>query len=341
MKQNRKTAGRRLVSLLLALVLLIGALPMPAFAQGGTEEVKQALEALNETLSGEKFQIDVQESTVTVSSAGEVDLGDKKVQLKIPGDVTVKWNAKITGTGDGALIELIEGSEGIFEWLSDASMSNPLGEGIVVKGGIVEIHAGANLTLVSSKRNGAVLQIEGDGALRMTGGTIVSNILLGYAVLLKDGVQFQMSGGTIEVLGTGGTGITVQGQGSLATISEGNVIVKESAGNGCGVDISGGTVKVGKQDTTGPSFSSFASGTVYKVTGDGTLLNVLGGNVSSEKEADLFKITSKGMVNVVGGLLVSKDSGKIATLNGATLDIAGGTVTAENRMPLNCPQEVL
>lgn len=294
MRQNEKVRSRSIVSLLLALVLLIGALPIPAFAQGGTEEVKRALEALNQTLSGEKFQIDVQESTVTVSSAGEVALEDKQVRLNISGDVTVKWNAKITGTGTGALIELTEGSEGIFEWLSDATMSNLQGEGIVVKGGIVDIDAGANLSLDSSKQNGAVLQIERDGTLRMTGGKIVSNILSGYAVLLKDGAQFQMSGGTIEVSGTGGTGITVQGQGSLATISEGKVIVKESAGNGCGVDISGGTVKVGKQGTTGPSFSSVASGTVCKVTGDGTVLNVLGGKVSSEKAADIFEITSKG-----------------------------------------------
>lgn len=86
MKQNKKRPVSRFMGLLLAVLLIATMLPMPIFAESGVEQVTQELEALNQSLTGDKFVIISEGSSVTVRKDGNpsnrVQLGNQVVHLR-------------------------------------------------------------------------------------------------------------------------------------------------------------------------------------------------------------------------------------------------------------------
>lgn len=352
MKQNKKRPVSRFMGLLLAVLLIATMLPMPIFAESGVEQVTQELEALNQSLTGDKFVIISEGSSVTVRKDGNpsnrVQLGNQVVQLTIPVGVTVKWGAKIEGNGNGYLIELSEQSKGTLELLPDVELSNSHGEGIHVQGGVLSIKENVDIDITSSKERATVICAEKNGKVEMEQGTITAVIKNGSGIVLRDGGQMTMSGGKVVAgqvsAGNDSYGIHVL-NGSTLTLKNERASIESAHSQGAACKVEGGCLNLEKgaiyaSDTatvlevSESGKATIAGGTVRSQRGKGLVLknnsvtNISGGEICSESE-DVVSLSDSSVINISGGMIRAVQSGKkaiSASGSSANIYISGGSI---------------
>lgn len=332
MRENRKTAGRRTVCLLLAFALLIGVLPIRVFAQD-VNTVVQALEAFNASVVGNRLTIESSDSTVTVSSQQRVSFEGQTLNLTIPAGVTVDWKANVSDNAGNGLIEMSGESQGTFRLTAGGKITaGNSGNGIKVFGGNFELSGGVidagrdsrgiwvqglnsrftcSSGTITVDSNAQGLRISNGGTAEINGGEILCNQSGAEAIIVENG-NLTISGGKIVLNNTGkalqiSNGGTVEIKGGQILCFEPNAkaIVMEKAN----LTISDGLVRCDAEDTIALS--------------DHSTVNISGGMIRNSGESlgkYVLNASDDSSVAVTGGSI----KGKIHGLTAANLKNGAG-----------------
>ena len=321
MRENRKTAGRRTVCLLLAFALLIGVLPIRVFAQSDVNTVVQALRAFNESVVGNRLTIESSDTTVTVSSQQRVSFEGQTLNLTIPAGVTVDWKASVSDNAGNGLIEMSGESRGTFQLTAGKITAGNSGNGIKVFGGNFELSGGeidvgrdsrgiwvqglnsrftcsSGTVTVDSYAQG--LRISNGGTAEINGGEISCNQSGAEAILVEARSKLTISGGDIVLNNTGqalqisnGGTVEIKGGQILCSKTNAKAIVMEKAN----LTISDGLVRCDAEDTIALSNQSTVtiSGGMIRNSGGGSGKYVL--NASSDSSVTVTGGSIRGKIN--------------------------------------------
>lgn len=334
MKENRRTTGRKAVSLLLAFALLIGVLPIRVFAQGGVDTVVQALQEFNTSVVGNRLIIKPQGSTVTVTATqGQVDFEGKTLNLTIPEGVTVDWKATVSSSTFYTLIKMSEESRGTFRLTAGGKITaGTSGNGIEVLGGNLELSGGtidaggSDATGISVKGSnsrftflsGTVimdpsamgLKISKGGTAEINGGEILCSRANAKAIIVENNSKLTISGGKIVLHNTGqalfsydGT-VEINGGQILCAANGAKAIVMEKAN----LTISDGLIRCDSENTIELSNQSN--------------VNISGGMIRNSGESSgkyVLKADAGSSVSITGGSIKGNVDGLTAAnlTNGA------------------------
>lgn len=308
---------KKFLALLLALVMVVGMLPMAAFAAGlpgtaitpepeeqialfslanddGGETDAQAAEGDEENTDPIKEALGVTPSQGVYTMEKDVTLGDEGY-LMVTGNVTIDLNGHT---------------------LTGGSTWSP----VYVKGG--------TLTLKDSKATGATASVDKDGNATATysGGKITS---AGFTVYVYDGGNLTVESGCIE--STGGQALTIEAgndKKAYATINGGYIVGQE---NGIAVfktailNVKGGVVE--SKDNAAISGNGLAENAGSEVT-------ITGGTVISSISSNGFiacgiYFPSDGKLTIDGGEIYANGGAGIVLRGGkAGFTFKGGKITA-------------
>jgi endo-1,4-beta-xylanase len=180
------------------------------------EEIARRLEDLGLTTT-------VNGSTVTVTGSHS-----SSINLALDGGLTLVWNARITGSSSGALINAVGG--GTLSIGSDSSIVNATGDAIVTDGDVV-INGGE----ITANGDNAVA-VSAGGSVSVNRGAVSANGANGVSIH-ADG-RVSVAGGMVSATGDDGVAVEADGANSTLTLNGDAVIVSDQS-----VSVSGGVNK--------------------------------------------------------------------------------------------------
>lgn len=315
MRENRKTAGRRTVCLLLAFALLIGVLPIRVFAQGDVDTVVQALREFNVNVVRNRLTIESSDSTVTVSSQERVSFEGQTLNLTIPAGVTVDWKANVSDNAGNGLIEMSGESRGTFRLTAGGKITaGNSGNGIKVFGGNFELSGGE----IDAGRGSMGIWVKGSNSrFTCSSGTITVDSNAQGLRISNDGTA-EINGGEISCNQSGAEAIIVE-NGNL-TISDGNIVLNNT---GKALQISnGGTVEI----KGGQILCSLAG--AKAIVMDNGNLTISDGLVRCDVE-DTIALSNQSTVTISGGMIRNSGSSGKYVLNASgnsSVTVTGGSI---------------
>ncbi len=318
MRENRKTAGRRTVCLLLAFALLIGVLPIRVFAQNDVDTVVQALQAFNADVVGNRLIITPQGSTVTVTATQEwVSFEGQTLKLTIPEGVTVDWKATVSNSTPHSLVEMSEQSRGTFQLTAGKITMGSSGNGIKVFGGNFELSGGE---IDAGGRDSTGIWVKGSNSrFTCSSGTITMDPNAQGLRISNDGTA-EINGGEISCSKANAEAILVEGRSKL-TISGGDIVLNNT---GKALKISnGGTVEI-----KGGRILCFKAG-AKAIVMDKANLTISDGLIRCDAE-DTIALSNHSTVTISGGMIRNsgESSGKyVLNASGdSSVTVTGGSI---------------
>lgn len=316
MRENRKTAGRRTVCLLLAFALLIGVLPIRVFAQD-VDTVVQALRAFNESVVGNRLTIESSDSTVTVSSQQRVSFEGQTLNLTIPAGVTVDWKANVSDNSFNTLIQMSEESRGTFRLTAGGKITaGDSGNGIKVFGGNFELSGGE---IDAGGRDSRGIWVQGlNSRFTCSSGTVTVDYFA-QGLRISNAGTAEINGGEILCNQSGAEAIIVE-NGNL-TISDGNIVLNNTGkalqiSNGGTVEINGGQILCSKPNA-------------QAIVMDNGNLTISDGLVRCDVE-DTIALSNQSTVTISGGMIRNsgESSGKyVLNASGdSSVTVTGGSI---------------
>ncbi|MCL2604542.1 MAG: S-layer homology domain-containing protein [Defluviitaleaceae bacterium] len=265
------------------------------FAHGGT---------------GTLTAVDNGDNTVTVT--GSVTGATNRLVLNIDSNVTVIWQAQLSGNNSLGIIR-IEGT-GTFQVETGALITNSANNArtIIIDNGetpIINITGGS--VTGSGTGSSVVIALLGSGVtVNVSGGEVINE-------------NVAATGDTIEI--TAGGNVNVSGSGKVEVRGTGRAIL-DSTGT---ITVSGGTI-----------ISN--SGTALALTGTGGTINVSGGTIIRASGGNAI-LNGAGTQNFTGGFVINNNAGTIRGNVTLAHDVTipnGTTVTIENGAILTVPNGV-
>lgn len=318
MRENRKTAGRRTVCLLLAFALLLGVLPIRVFAQSGVDTVVQALQGFSASI-GNRLIITPQGSTVTVTATQEwVSFEEKTLFLTIPEGVTVDWKATVSNSTLHTLIQMSEESRGTLRLTAGTITAGNSGDGIKVLAGNFEL-SGGTIDAGWSDSTGIWVQGSNSRFTFSSGTVIVGSFAQGLRI--SDGGTAEIKGGEILCNQSGAQAILVEGRSKL-TISGGDIVLNNT---GQALQISNG----GTAEIKGGQILCSLSGAKAIVMEEKANLAISDGLIRCDAE-DTIALSNQSTVTISGGMIRNsgESSGKFV-LNASgdsSVTVTGGSI---------------
>ena len=215
---------KQLVSILFALCMVLCLVPLAAFAEGETENVREVTDqttlfaaVADPTVTTVKLTADIDiDATLTVDRAVTLDLNGKVLQMTGNGSViTIKDGGNLTLTDSNTTAEHKFTPNGDGLWVSDENGSKTVSGGVITGGTGTDISTYGGTTWYC----GGGVYIEPGGQLTMTGGNIIGcsaesggGVCIDSELNGKQG-QFSMTGGSIAgcVASDIGGGVCVSG----------------------------------------------------------------------------------------------------------------------------------
>lgn len=304
---------KRILPALLALVMVLGMLPLSAFAATAPLST-MSLSAWLKANSSKVTQTGGSSNPV-YSLTGDVEI---TVSLKIEaddGNIVFNLNGR-TLTAKGGIPAIIVGSGAGKVEITDRSNSSPkarsaaAGGAIISDGGCVQVDGGSSVTISritldsTSDEDAAIAVNAGDVTLRET--TVVA-----------DEVAVSVAAGKLlvdDVAVTGNTAIEVSG---AETVEVQNSTLTGTGESSTGIDVKAGKVTITDSAVTADTALSTAKGTVT-VNGDDTVL------ASSASDGTAVSSTG-GNVTITAGTV----NGKVASSTSKDITVKGGTYTED------------
>ncbi len=317
MKENRRTTGRKAVSLLLAFALLIGVLPIRVFAQSGVDMVVQTLQGFNVNV-GNRLIITPQGSTVTVTATQDfVSFEEKTLKLTIPEGVTVDWKATVSNSTFHTLIEMSEESRGTFRLTAGKIIAGNSGNGIKVFGGNFELSGGV---IDAGDRDSTGIWVQGPNSrFTFSSGTVTMDPNA-QGLKISNGGTAEINGGQILCSKANAQAILVDGRSKL-TISGGNIVLQST----------GQALKISNQGTAhikgGQILCSLAG--AKAIVMDNGNLTISDGLIRCDNE-NTIELSNQSNVNISGGMIrnsgIRPDKFVLKASNDSSVTVTGGSI---------------
>ena len=324
-----KLRGKKVLSILLALCVMMGLMAIVPFTASAAEipvviteddsvaDIKQAIEeALGDAVADD----------VVVVTGSKTDV-DASLELAIPADVTLLWQAKYAGEVDSAALIVLSGS-GSFDAAEGADIQNNGDDGdALVAGGTVAV----------AVTGGWVKAVSGKGISAAEDVTVFNGLVSGTTAAIE-GKNVSITDGTVEayegtaILASGN--VTVNGReitGTVGAIRAAEVTV--SAGD---VEASAGTAIVGTTVIVEGGTVTATAGTAITATGDihiedGTITGTAGAVKAQNAIVENGTITATNGIAIAATANVTVNGGSVKSDSGVAVNAAGSvSVTGGN-----------
>lgn len=322
---------KQLVSILFALCMVLCLVPLAAFAEGETENVRAVTDQTtlvnaiaNDTVTTVRLTADINiSSSLTITRTVTLDLNGKVLQMTGSGSViTIKDGGNLTLTDNNTTAEHKFTPNGDGLWVSDATNGAETVTGGVITGGTgYPIQFGVGEYVYDAYYGGGVYIT--DGQLTMKGGSIVGCSATNGGGVCMDpptgqASQFSMSGGSIAgcVASDDGGGVYARAEGSVFDMSE-TALIRD-----CRCDSSGGGVRAYG------TFKMSGQAVICNCTAESTTQSIYGGGVyvgssSSFEMSDAAKIEGCRAISNSSNSSNSSNGGGVYLTNNTSLTLSG------------------
>ena len=287
---------KQLVSILFALCMVLCLVPLAAFAEGETENMREVTDQT--TLVAAMADT----SVTTVKLAADIDID---ATLKVDRTVTLDLNGQVlkyVGESKGSVIVVEDGGNLTLMDSNDEKVHNfdksvmpwalaaddATGENIVaVPGGVITGGTGHPFQLYSTVNCGGGVYIAPGGQLTMTGGNIIgcsAEFGGGVCIYPRQGAeasQFSMSGGSIIgcVASNSGGGVFASGKFQMS----GKAVIRSCTAEGTSFNCGGGVYVDGSFEMSGEAIIEGCQAISEYAYGGGVFVNSSRSFVMSEK----------------------------------------------------------
>ncbi len=358
---------KKIVSVLLALVMIVSLMPMMTLSVSagavadyrisgnpgdyqvdgnGSYATLNAALAVCTNAGGDSvltIQFGISGSDFVVKEILTSDTSQSLISATYIGSVTIMRDAKLSSGSTSYGLGIPTGVTAFFSGLTveDSGSSYTELSAIYVSGGSLMVKSGTSIT-VNDSNDRAINAVS--GSVTVEDGTITAANTNGSGIALfcNGTASTVISGGTIETCGNNGFAL---GQFSAGTVTVSGGTIKasssgddENGGIGIGANsgkttISGGTISAaGSKMMAGAILMSDATNSVLEISGSADITGV-----SSAVTISTKSLSKNGTVNITGGTLTATGSNSIGILNMmGTVNVSGGRISSLGTGEMSC-----